>query len=517
MKLIDILNSYNIESLEQLATGKIQDVEHIKLPREVLVDELSSHLLKYHYIQKSTSLRNPPSYLILSKVIDEPDHKVSVRGFKDTIKSNTELFVKNATKGEGLRAKKDYGLYLKMLQVAWESDSLIDLSESRLLSALREELDISFAEHIILEHHESLTTYWYSENYYERERNHLIASGILHPLEGNFIIAEDMVPLIRKTWGYLLTPEQYRRLLDQITGSDLTDILKKCELPVSGSVEDKAIRIIENHVSPKKTLNLLNIEIIKEISKKIGSQVSGSKLEVIDNIIDFMDDDEDLRRKEELEKKLAPPQPELKSLGSESFQSLFINLSNEQLYSVASGLRGVNKSGSKVKRIQNLWESIYCEDTLLNKISNSELYDLCSKLGLKVAGSKQEKITRVIHSFSSIGPKDEEDGIESDTASIIKMSTQQDREKEKEKQSQSIEGLRNEYPFLSPEELIILSFILENKTASGPVIERLVARFDLPWYFPETQMNEMIKKLKDNGLDIITVQRYSDHPLYQLK
>ena len=88
MKLIEILNSYQIETLEQLAANKIQDIDHIRLPKEVLVEELNTYLQKYPYIQKIISLRNPPSFLILSKIIDSPDHKISISGFKETIKKD---------------------------------------------------------------------------------------------------------------------------------------------------------------------------------------------------------------------------------------------------------------------------------------------------------------------------------------------------------------------------------------------------------------------------------------------
>jgi hypothetical protein len=449
--------------------------------------------------------------------MEKDDHKIAVTGFKEKIKEKTELYIKRATKGEGLRDKKDYNLYLRMLQVAWESDSSIDASESSMLAALRDELDISFTEHIILEHHESLKPYWYVENYYERERNHLIASGILNPIEGHFVIAEEMIPLIRKTWGYSLTAEQYKRLLNNLSGPEITEILKKSELHVSGSSEDKVIRIIENHISPRKSMMCQGIENLREVSRKIGSQVSGSKADVINNIIDFMDSDEDLKRKEEIEKKMAPPKEEVKVLSKEAFSVVFRELSNDQIYSIASGLRNINKSGSKEQRIQHLWGSIYSEDTLLNRLSNTELYDLCTKLKLKVAGSKQEKIARITSTFSSFQAVQEDVKLEENTESIISISTKADREKEKEKHSESIEDLKSVYPFLSQDELIILSFLLESKSASGPAIERIVARFDLPWYFPETQMNEMIKKLQDNGRDLIAVQKYGDHPLYQIK
>lgn len=47
-----------------------------------------------------------------------------------------------ASTGEGLRSNKDYRLYLKMLQTAWESNNQIDRSEAILFSTLREELGI---------------------------------------------------------------------------------------------------------------------------------------------------------------------------------------------------------------------------------------------------------------------------------------------------------------------------------------------------------------------------------------
>ncbi|MFA4846279.1 MAG: hypothetical protein WC654_07030, partial [Patescibacteria group bacterium] len=341
MKLAQILDSYKIESLEQLASGKIQDIDHLKLPREVLIEELVAYLLKYQHVQKVTSLRNPPSYLILKTIIDEPEYKTSVQGFKDKIKGQTELFIQNATKGEDLRAKRDYSLYLRMLQVAWESDGNIDFSESQLLMALREELDISFAEHIILEHHESLTSYWYRDNYYEKERNHLIAGGIIHPFEGNFIIAEETIPLLRKTWGYILTTEQYKRLLGHMTGATLSEILKKNDLPFSGPVDDKIARIIDNYISPKKASALASIDILREIARGIGCQISGAKADVIDNIIDWLDTDEDIRFLEERDRKVPPPAIERKVLSESAFKQLFGQLSSDKLYSVVSGLRNV--------------------------------------------------------------------------------------------------------------------------------------------------------------------------------
>jgi hypothetical protein len=149
-------------------------------------------------------------------------------------------------------------------------------------------------------------------------------------------------------------------------------------------------------------------------------------------------------------------------------------------------------------------------------MTNSELYDLCAKLGLKVSGSKQERVDRIISSHKNYTPIQESEEIEKTSDELIRQST---RIEIKEMPDQVIEGLDSlakKYPFLSREELIILSFIIENKNASGPIIERIVARFDIPWYFPEKQMSEMVDKLKTNGHNIISIHQYGDHALYQM-
>jgi hypothetical protein len=517
MKLIEILNFYPIETLEQLAANKIQDIDHIRLPKEVLVEELNTYLQKYPYVQKAISLRNPPSYLILSKIIDNPSYKIPINGFKETVKKETENFIQRATKGDGLRTRKDYDFYLKMLQIAWESDDSIDASEARLLTGLREELDITFTEHIILEHHESLKVYWFSENYYERERNHLIANGIIFPHEGYFLIPEEIVPLIRKVWGYSLSREQYLRLLSQLSGQDLINILKRSDLQVSGNVDEKANRIIENYISPKKSLNLVSIETLRDVARKIGSPISGSKSDVMENIIDFMNDNEDLRVKEEQEKSILPLPLEEKTFKKEIFQTVFSHLSNDQIYSMASSLRKIRKSGSKIQKIDNLWDSDYSEKTLLAQLSNAELYELCSNLNVKVAGSKQEKVDRIVSNFIDIQPVNEIESNEEDATQLIRQSTRGVNVTQIDDRTEGIIQLEQQYPYLNKEELMILSFVIDNKNLSGQELERLIARFDLPWYYPSVQMNEMIQKLQKNGHDIVSTRQYGDYPIYALK
>ncbi len=516
MKLLEILASYGTETLEQLAANKIHDIEHIKLPTEVLIDELAGHLQKFAHVQRSISLRNPPSYLILNRIIESAGHRAPVKGFKEAIRTETERLVARSTSGDGLRPKKDYGLYLRMLECAWESDESVDASEARLLQKLRDEIDISYSEHVILEHHESLQRYWYREHYYERERNHLIACGIIFPVGQDFVIPEELVPLIRKAWGYSLTRVQFERLLSYLTGQELSEILRRNESQTSGSVAEKVARIIENHVSPVRALAAVHIESLREVARKIGVQVSGSKDELIENIIDAMDDDEDLQYIAELQQKKAPPPIEPKSLQKQRFLDMFAALSNEQLYSIAGSLRKVRKTGAKDRRLENLWESPYSESTLLNCLSNMELYELCGDHGLKVAGSKQEKTDRLIQAFQEKVEAPDGETIENDPSGLIAASVRSERKKSVSGDETRAADLKTRFPYLRDDELIVLSLLIETRVLSGPQLERIIARFDLPWYYPDAQMKELAEKLSQNGQDLIRRKAVGDQPIYEV-
>jgi len=93
--------------------------------------------------------------------------------------------------------------------------------------------------------------------------------------------------------------------------------LKKKELPSSGNIDEKSKRIIESHISPRKALEILSLDSIREILRKIGAQVSGTKNEVIANLIDFIEDGEDIRIIEEKQQKKAPLPIEEKKLTTE--------------------------------------------------------------------------------------------------------------------------------------------------------------------------------------------------------
>lgn len=525
MNLEKILESYPIEILEQLASNKVTDISHIRLPKSVLIDELCGIINKPSYVEKTISFRNPPGFQILDTIICQPEFKIQVKGFKDRIMKYTEELIENAKKAEWIKTNKNVSLYLKMVKTAWESDSKIDASEINLLNFLRNELNISFKEHTILVHHEDLIKYWYVENYYEKERNYLISSGIVFPIEDYYVIPETVGKFIRQSWGMELNNEQYYRILSYLTNNDLSDILAGTNLQVSGISNQKIQRIIENFIPQRKALSIVNLTSLKNIARESGSVIGGTKEDVIDNLMDYFDDDNDLKYHENNNVVVEQIIPEVKVLSKDNFIKLFNLISNEQLYNIASCLKRVKKSGNKDTKILSLWESIYNEESLLNQLTNSELYQLCDKNYLKLSGPKSEKIKRLIEAANNLtkdGKQIEKtEKTEENPVDLIVESTKEQifSEQIKSDHNKLNEKLipESEFPFLNKEELLVLSWVKDLKSVNEYELDRLISRYNLPWYFPRTQMEQLNENLIKNEKDNLIIRHVGEYCIYEYK
>lgn len=517
MILEQILSGYSIDDLEQLSANKVMDIGHIRLPKEVLIEELSNIINTPSYVNKIINYRNPPNFQILDIILNSPDFKVQVKGFKDQVIEHSNRFINIAKETDWQKGAKNYSLYLKLLKAAWESDHQIDSSEFTILNVLRDELNISFKEHIVLQHHPELINFWMKDNYYERERNYLISTGILLPIDQNYyVIAESIGKYIRRAWGMDLSNDQYTRMLNLLSNNDLSIILQNHDLPTSGISQQRIQRIIENYIPSRKALSCLNVDVLRDLARKCGAQISGIKDDVIDNLIDFFDDDEDLKSIDSEKIKDEEFIPEEKILSENNFKEIFNILSNDQLYNIANSLKKIRKTGSKELRIQNLWNSPYKEKTLLDKLSNTELYNLCDKNGLKVSGPKDEKINRLISAAQQIADtkriQNEKNENKSDPESINKNifnNMTDDSSDEKD-------GLQSEeFPYLDNNELMVLSWIKDLKSINEFELDRLIARHNLQWFFPRTQLEKLNSKLVENNKSILSIRNVGDNCIYE--
>lgn len=89
-----------------------------------------------------------------------------------------------------------------------------------------------------------------------------------------------------------------------------------------------------------------------------------------------------------------PPAPlkEPRRLDEQQFGLLFGTLKNQELVDILRRRDGLRQSGSKDQRIATLWAAHISEVNLLSDLMNRDLEDVLNRIGLKLAGSKPERV-----------------------------------------------------------------------------------------------------------------------------
>lgn len=522
MRLREILLQLPEETLEGLARERLSQVTDIRLPQTVLVDELAEVLDSFAHVTAHVALRHPPCFAILDLLMNALEYSLPAEGFRQKAEEATEHMVGLASRSPIFPKPKNYNLYVKMLYEAWDYEQDINPSEANLLRGLREELGISLMEHFVIEHHPLVCQFWRNEHAYERERNHLRSAGILFALEDRYVLPEETVVLIRRSWGIELSAQQFRRLLDVLSNEDLRRILEAKGLNVSGTAEEKKSRILENYILPRGALESPRIGSLREAARRLGCRPYGAKEEVIENILDWLDSDEDLKVEAaaataltEVEKTVAPEPHEL---SSEAFADLLARLTNDSLYDILSRLPNQRKSGTKEDRVKRLLESPFSEHTILTKLNNEALHGVCRQLDLTPYGPKEEKIARLLEAYQNFTSRSRLTAPDLLPPSQLDSGSPgpQQPTATPEAQLPRLASVRAELPFLDEPEQIVFSYLQDFKSLTDPELEKLIQRFALPWILPKAQMDDLVKKLRANGRGVIRVRGLGDHNIYEL-
>lgn len=530
MKLREILHQIPPEIVDALARDRLSQITDIRLPQSVLIDELTEVLASSAYISSQVAFRHPPCFEILNLLLNADGHALLSDGFRQKVEESTDHLIQMASRSPIFPKPKNYDLYLRLVYEAWDFQQDIDVSEANLLRALRNELNISLMEHFVVEHHPLLHRFWQNEQSYERERNHLRSCGVLFTVDNKYLIADETAFLIRKAWGAELSIAQFLRLLNVMSNDDLRRILETEGLSVSGPSDEKKSRILENYLSPRTALESLRNEVIRDTAKALGCRAAGSKDEIIDAIIDWLDDDEDLKAQaaalaaEDAEKQAAPVTPEPRTLSPEAFTDLLSRLTNDALYDILSRLPALRKSGTKEERVRRILDSPYAEHSVLSRLNNEALHDLCRQLMLSPYGPKEEKISRLLNAYRSFTVQTGVLAFQLGGNNALSESELSDSipqasvvpTKPSDQQLPRLTNIRSEYPFLSEAEQVILSYLLDFKSLTDPELEKLVQRFSLPWILPKAQMEDMLRHLSEKGRIVIRVRGVGDHNIYEL-
>jgi hypothetical protein len=82
--------------------------------------------------------------------------------------------------------------------------------------------------------------------------------------------------------------EIYGKVLSNLTGQQLYDILYQVGFMTSGSKEEKVKRILDSYLSERSAFNYLRKEDLAHLCRRFSLPVSGSKRELTDRILDYV-------------------------------------------------------------------------------------------------------------------------------------------------------------------------------------------------------------------------------------
>jgi ribosomal protein L12E/L44/L45/RPP1/RPP2 len=399
MRLAALLAELPADQLERLAAEHLGQDENVS--RTALCATLEGVLRSYSFVRKFVGDRFPPTFSILEVLLDADDWTCPAASFRDAVAERTAALVDRVKTGDLVGRDASLRLYRRVLVEARRNDLVLDASETAILGVLRRELVIRPAEHFLIEHHSDFHEFWAKEDAFLSEMNALRSCGLVFGHAGNILLAEEVVPLVRQTLGFEMASASRRRLLGRLSGGDLAEILGKCELKTSGTRDEKLERLLASYVQPSEVLRLLPLQTLRDICRDANASVSGSKDELVDRLVDHFLHTLDIKPHSELP---PPPlrEPEARALDEVRFRALFSSLKGDDLTDILAGIDSSRITGAKDTKVALLVDSMLAETSLLEKLTNRALEETLSRMRLRTAGSKRERIDRLLEYFRTV-------------------------------------------------------------------------------------------------------------------
>ncbi len=393
MRLAPILAALPEERLLRISQEHIRTDE--RLSQAQLCNHLESAIKSSRFLADFIINRSPPTFSLLSMLLESPDFSMSASELKARALAETEKVCAQLDAGEILGRDDTLRMYRRLLYEARRTDADINTSEAAILAVYRSEQDISLVSHFLVEHHSDLREFWKREGAYEHELGALLTAGVLFDKEDRILLPEDLVAGVANALGLDMTAEATKRLLEQVSSAEMLQILEKAGARTSGSKAERATRILDEHIQAREILEQVGIGELRDICKSTGVASSGLKEVLIERIVRHFATGSDLVVEEEP----PPPLKEPRRLDEQQFGLLFGTLKNQELVDILRRRDGLRQSGSKDQRIATLWAAHISEVNLLSDLMNRDLEDVLNRIGLKLAGSKPERIERLINHF----------------------------------------------------------------------------------------------------------------------
>lgn len=400
MKLIDLLAELTAEQLDRIVAEHIRADEQTS--RATLCSMLESTLKSYRFVQDFVLNRQPPTFAILDHLLEAPGFSVPADGFRERVMAETTQLAELVAKGEVVGRDRSLRTYRRVLHTARQNDLQIDSSESSILAVLRAELSIAHVEHFLIEHHPDLQEFWSKDHCFLHELNALRSAGLVFARGGNTLLADDVAPLVRQALGIDMPSANTRRLCELLANSELVEVLEAHHAPTSGTKEEKIDRLITHRIQARFVLRNLSLASLREICRQAGAVTSGSKDDLVERIVEHFT--AGLDQVVPVAAPVVEPVREERALDEQRFRLLFGQLRGNELGGILSAFPELRQSGAKDARCMTLWEALRSEVTLLSVLMNRDLEAILYRFDLKLAGSKRERIDRIIQHFAMVDP-----------------------------------------------------------------------------------------------------------------
>jgi hypothetical protein len=392
MRLAALLAELPHDQLERLALEHLGRDEAIT--PAALCTTLEGVLRSYSFVRRFVANRLPPTFAIFELLLDSEGWSHPAATFRDAVTERTRQLCERVATSALVGRDDSLRTYRRVLVEARRNDLQLDGSEMAILGVLRRELSVRNVEHFLIEHHADFQEFWSRERGFLDETNALRSCGMIFGHEGNIILAEELVPLVRQTLGLEMSGESRKRLFALLSASDLGDVLGQLALKSSGNREEKLGRLLASYVQPTEVLRLLSLQVLRDLCRSANATTSGSKDDLVERLGTHFLHSLDLRPTEvEIP---AAPVAEPRELDPSQFTALFASLRGDDLTDILGDIDSARVTGAKETKIALLAASPFAEATLLGKLTNKALEETLLRLRLRSSGSKAERVARLI-------------------------------------------------------------------------------------------------------------------------
>lgn len=394
MRLAPLLAALSDEDLSRLAAEHVRTDE--KLPRAQLCNLLEGSLRSYKFVNDFITNRQPPTFAILSLLLDAPGYELPKDGFADSAMTETRRIAELIDIGELLARDGELELYRQALYEARRNDLDLNSSEAALLALLRRKLGVALVEHFLIEHHRDLREFWDKPDCFEHEENALRSAGIVFAYDDKVLVPEEVAPAVWQTLGIDMPTDSARRLFVYLSNGELAAALGEAGSRTSGTKEVRLERLLLERIQPRVVLRSVSLATLRDICRATDASVSGNKEDLIERIVGHFAQGRDQQE----EKPMDSPPNEPRRLSEQRFVTLFSALLHQELTYILRRFPDLRQTGTKDIRIRTLWQAHLAEETLLSQLMNRDLEDILHRLGLRLGGSKHDRIERIINHFS---------------------------------------------------------------------------------------------------------------------